>query len=294
MSGPFRESVAIVLAGYSQVGKNRQAVNIFFTKEGETFPFQPALFIRAEQSGNVTTARMLQSKRCTVVDVTTAEDVTKALAEDLPRGHGESGEPFRMIVFDGWSQVAENTITAAREAVIRETPKNTYNFQMHSARATGPLRDMLKAWNEATMTGEGALFLSTCHVTEKWREKPGGKQGERLMVGWELSLPPKPGERLLFISSNIIYLLRRLPEIESYVDGEFTDDEEANFDSLAAAWKSGEVGHDYFAITRACKYQGFELSFVKFQDNLFSSNLPPLWRNPDIGAELLKSPLRRK
>lgn len=291
MSGAMRESIAIVLAGKSQTGKNKKIVQVFDAKEKDgSFPFRPAAYIRVEQSGNATTARMLQHKDCVVFEATTAEDVVGILENDIPKGHPQTGEAFRLVALDGWTQLAENTIGDAREQVIAEQPKQRHNFQMHSARATGPLRDALKAWNAASLNSDGVVFISTCVVEEKWIERPGGKQGERTMVGWQLALPPKPGQRLLLISSTILYCLRKLPEIDEYLDGEFNEDGEKNAQSLEEDWKSGEIGHRYLTITRAVIYQGFEIDFVKMQDNLFRT-LPVLWRNADLGAALLQSPL---
>jgi hypothetical protein len=296
----FTSSPNIILTGWSGVGKTEQARRVFNAVERdprlpevgqpkgrEVHPFRPMCVIRCEASTAVTMADVLAHPDCTEVVVETAADFAAALRALYEDEHGNRVAcRFGSVFFDGWTTLCENATSDAMErARAAEGARSTSNQDASNdnrkmrEHANKDLRMVLKAWNAAVACAGGTVFLSTAHADEKWMPKPNGKQGERIQVGEQPNLPPL-SRRWLYNSASLMLLLQRVvPEADSLEALEQADDE--------------QLEPTYHAITRPCTIGGYDYAdVVKWQAGLL--DLRAVWREPDLGAALLVSPMRKK
>lgn len=307
MSTGFKNSLNIVLTGWSGSGKSEQIKRVFNacepvpppegsppeTKARKRFPFRPMLVIYCDPSTAATMADVLAHKDCTAVQVAPdGEKFAEALTAALEAGHVRAdgvAVPFATVVFDGWTAMTEGERGDAREAArAGETAaktvdqKDTSNDERKlSAAANRAARTAIKRWNSHVMTSDGVLFLSTAHAAEKWVNVTGpkAKQGERRQSGEQFDLPPKARE-WLYRSCNMSILVRRLlPEVTAeQLDATSLDDETCT--------------PTYDAILKPVVLDGSELDLVKYQRGVLAG-MPVRWHDPDLGAALLLSPLRK-
>lgn len=296
MKTGFTISPNIIMAGWSQVGKTEQARRVFnaevVTGDGVTarravHPFRPMLVIRCEASTAVTMADVLAHPECEEVVVETAEQFIDAMRLiGLDEDGNQVPSRFGSVFFDGWTTLLENAVSdamvRAREAEGgRSTSNHDAQNDNRKMREQGnkDLRLVLKAWNAAVARSAGTVFLSTAHADEKWMPKPGAKQGERIQVGEQPNLPPL-SRRWLYNSANLMILFQRV------------DPSAPDLESLEQATEE-ELAPSYHAITRPCTIADYTYGdIVKWQKGLIDAKV--VWREPDLGAALLASPMRKQ
>jgi hypothetical protein len=323
MSLSLKSTVSIVMTGWSGVGKTKQAANVFnavlpawaqaFASKPDdvptrAFPFRPMLVISCETSTAGTMGQILASRDCTHVTVDNLAEFQQALAL-LDDGHNAQrddegnvitrGTAFRSVFFDGWTAFTEGSKSDARNLAVEEDGKKTLDGKakqnderIMSKAGAAEARSALRAWSGAGARHEGLLMLSTAHACEKWMPKPGAKQGERVQVGERLDLPPKPCLWLMNGANMILYFGRILADAGTITKAE-------SLDALGDINRA-DVAPSYFALTAPIKVQEYLYECVKWQDNVFRPIDPKkpqphdvqvVWRNPDLGAALLESPL---
>lgn len=292
----LKAPVMLTFVGDVQSGKTRQALNIFNAKDDDgRHPFRPCLFITSEGAARVTAAALIDHPQVVHVEATTPEELTSALEQVFPRGL--NGEPFALVIFDGWSSLQERT--KADERANATNPKVAEDNRVLAARTAPRLRTAIAAWQNASSREEakGCVFVSTCHVVEEWRQRPGSKDiNDRLRMGLKMDVSGTVYNGLHRDSNAIVYLTTVLPDITDAIGGDSMEEFDQNLDDLNKAAIAGELSAApmYIAITRRCKFNGDELKFIKHQDGLFQpDHVKIAWRAPDFGEALRTSPLRK-
>ena len=291
--------VMLTFVGDVQSGKTYQFVKIFNAKDDDgSHPFRPALFITSEGAARVTGADLVKSPDCLHVEAATPEQLTYVLENVLPEGH--NGQPFALVIFDGWSTLQEKTKADERAKAEAEGKDKVAGDNRVLAAKTAPrLRTAIAAWQNASQhdTSKGVVFVSTCHVVEEWRQRPGSKDiNDRLRMGLKMDVSGTIYNGLHRDGNAIVYLMTVLPDITAYIGGEDMDEFDRNLDALNEATIAGDISAApmYCAITRRCAYNGDELRFIKHQDGLFEPRTVKIaWRSPDFGEALRTSPLRK-
>lgn len=296
-AGAFITPIMVTMVGDVQTGKSYQIAEIFRATDPDgSRPFGRALLITAEGAARVTFADLIRDPHVAHFEATTPEEFTRILEEDFPRGI--DGEPFTLVIFDGWSSLQERT--KADERVNATSAKIAEDNRVLAARASPRLRNTIAAWMNAASSeaGRGVLFISTCHVIEEWKQRPGSKDiNDRVRIGLKMDISDQVFKVLFRDGNAIIYMMRLLPDISDRLTGETMEDFDANLERLNQDAIAGDssAAPMYFAITRGCRLNGDELRFVKHQDGLFDPDLVKMaWRSPNFGQAFLTSPLRRK
>lgn len=287
---PFSVTVMASIVGDVAAGKNYQATKIFNAQDEDgNYPFRPCLFLTSDTSGRVSSADLIKSPDCLHVEVTSPEDLHAAL-KNIEQGH--NGRRFAFVFFDGWSTLQENAKSQER---ARASEKSAADNRVMAALVSPRMRSAMSAWTAASQSeaAAGALFLSTCHVNEEWKQRPGSKSiDDRYRAGLKADISSAVYDDWHRSCNAIIYLTRLLPDFSAFVTGDSLDDLDANLASLTEHYNAGAVAPIHLSVTRAGILQGDELRFVKWQDGLFRPDLPPVGRSPDLGREFLSSPLR--
>lgn len=282
--------VNLVLVGDSGAGKGEQIRRIFTARDADgTQPFRPALFVTCESSSTVSGHELISSPDCRRVAVTTPEELEAVLETILPQGL--NGQPFRLVIFDGWSQFQEQT-----KHDERQKTKDKHDNRVMAAKAGPRMRSAAAAWTEACQKSR-AVFVSTCHIVEDWRQRPGSKDlGDRMRMGLKMDLSSEPAKFIKREGNAIVYLGRVVRDVTP-PDLSVFNDEDA-FDEYAEkariAHQQGSLKPLYLGFFHPVKFLGDDVEFVKWQDGLFDpAKVGPLKRNPNLGEMLLDSPLRR-
>lgn len=287
----------LTFVGDVGVGKTWQFVKIFGVQDEDgTHPFRPCLFITSDGAARGTGAPIINSPQAAHYEATTPERLTEILEQVFPYGH--NGEPFALVIFDGWSTLQEQTKQDVQSAAHAED--KTFDNRVLAAKTAPRMRTAAAAWQNASASeqGKGCVFVSTCHVVEEWRQRPGSKDiNDRLRMGLKMDVSGSVFTAVHRNANAVVYFMSVLPDISDSFTGETMEEFDANLDALNEATINGEPGAApvYCAITRPRKYMGDELAFIKHQDNLFDNKLVKVgWRSPDFGEALRTSPLRKQ
>jgi len=287
----------MVFVGAVGSGKTSQAVRIFNAQDEDGgHPFRPALSISCEGASRVTGSSMITSEHCAHYEAGTPEEVTHILETVLPAGH--NGKPFALVFFDGWSVLQERTKMDAQRIYLEEENDTYANDQRQlTNRAAARMRPTIAAWQNASQLPQmqGAIFISTCHIEEEWKQKPGTKDfNDRYRVGYKMDIAPSVYRALHRDTGSIVYFLSVLPRVGELGDEE-DETEASELQQLDQLAREGNplASSRFYAFTRPVNYDGDALRFIKHQDGLFSDEALAVWRSPDFGRALLNSPLRK-
>jgi hypothetical protein len=285
---PFKVAVNLILVGPSGHGKNYQIEKVWSAVDGDRQPFARALLLTSETSAMVASSAMITDPRVHHVVINTPEDLY-GVNELVAEGH--KGQPFDLVIFDGWSHL-QDVGKADERATANE--KDSRDNRVMAARASPRLRQAAAAWSSAVRDNKGTCFISTCHVAEAWRQRPGSKDiSDRIREGYKLDISFELAKFVQREGNAIVYLHRVLAEI-----GEWLTDEgegyEANLAALQQARRDGHYRTKYYAFTEPVIVNGDAYGFVKWQDGLFAEEYRPAKFNPDLGTMMVTSPLRNK
>lgn len=275
MSDILRQSISIVLVGVGGTGKTFQIKSVWDQMEDGKRLFSPVLFITCEASTMATAQDILDDPGCAHVNVRSYSDFQAALSK-LDQGH--KGEPFRLVVFDGWSLFNEGVKTTQ----AKNAEGKAKDLRVLSSRSALDIRIAVSDWSAAALKHK-VVMLSTCHVTEDWR---GASMEDRRRVGLKLKLSADAATNLVDQSSVVLYLSRILPDFTPYAN---------DVEKLGELIDSGAMSPTYYAVTRPCTWQGDELAFIKHQDGVYGEGKDRgLLVSPNLGQLIVNSPLRKK
>lgn len=264
----FDRSIALMLVGRSQFGKNYTASTAFTatgTVNGHTGPIlTPTLYLDAE--GSLTQGKMTGQPQDVVYrhGISSAADAMAGI--ELAR----SGR-FRLVILDGWTRCFEKFAAYYQRA--KPDAKNRNQDWNNWAR--NDLALLLEDWFDLAVrpATTGVVLLSTALLTDHWA---GDFQGGRSVVGERVAVSETIGPRLMS-HNHAIWTCVRMDPSPIFTEDQRGVDIEATNNAVA----NGTLRSRFLTYTRP--FTG--MSWVKYQDG-FGEDVPAIAENLDLGAVL--------
>lgn len=262
----FRDSVKGLVVGRFKAGKTRLITSAWwatgFVDGVEVGIQRPALIIDCDGGVFSIPEAMKTAPDTTYIGVSTEADWDRALQE------ARSGR-YRLIVFDGWTNLFDKFAMFARDANPGAKNKNMdWNRD-----ARDKVAEALEQWSDLAVRPEtrGVTLLSTAALQDAWA----GEFPNRTYVGEKIKVAPTIEDRLVGRHTFVWHCTREDPH--PLVDGfGRLDIERTN-----AAIASGELASRFLVYTRP--FAG--MPYVKNQDG-FGGEIPPIALNLNLAAIL--------